>query len=263
MMDFETFKDKFYAEITSLSDGKFVFEDIKRSDGTTYTGLVKRESGINPVLNLEALYECYTDGKSFTNVVDEAIAILSKEKPLSISAEDFIHWDKVRHVLYPRLVPDNELNRAKPHTEVADLLIIYAVRAFADDNGIGEGVVVKELLDTWGIEVETLHEQAMENLIKDGYKSMNMMGAFTSVSNKYKTRGAIEVLNPEVIEEFSDMYIIPSSLDEILFISKDTAEPEALKAMLYEVNESAVEEENRLSYNVYEYRDGNLVVATS
>lgn len=260
MMDFETFKEKFYAEITSLSDGKFVFEDVKRSDGTIYTGLVKRETGINPVLNLDALYELYTDGKSFSTVVDEGVAILSREKPLGISASDFTDWDKIKYVLFPRLVPDNEVYRGKPHTKVADLLIIYTIRAFADEHGIGEGVVVNDLVDLWDISIEDVHKQAMENLIKDGYKSMDMMGAFTSVSNKYKTRGAIECLNPKVIEEFSDMYIIPSSLDEILFISKEDIEPEALKAMLYEVNETAVEEENRLSYNVYEYRDGQLEV---
>lgn len=264
IMDFETFKDKFLAELSNLVDDDLMYEKITRSDGTTYTGLVNRTPGINPVLNMESFFEAYTvDGESFTNVVDKAIEILSQKKPITLSAEDFGNWEKIKDMLFPRLVPDNEVYRSTPHTKVADLLIIYAIRAFADEDGIGEGVIVNDLLDFWGKTIEEVHEQAMANLIEDGYKSMNMMGAFTSVSNKYKTRGAIECLNPKVIEEFSDMYIIPSSLDEILFISKEDIEPEALKAMLYEVNETAVEKENRLSYNVYEYRDGNLVVATS
>ena len=53
----------------------------------------------------------------------------------------------------------------------------------------------------------------------------------------------------------SDLYIIPSSIHELLIIPTTTSEQDAthLKYMIREVNDTQVAEEEILSYNLYYY----------
>ena len=51
----------------------------------------------------------------------------------------------------------------------------------------------------------------------------------------------------------SNLYIFPSSQHELIAIGEKIAEAQALKEMVCDVNNSQVEEKDRLSYCVYKY----------
>ena len=67
-------------------------------------------------------------------------------------------------------------------------------------------------------------------------------------------------------ERFGDVYVIPSSVHEILFVSVDTLRENGLhvsdlKNMVVQVNESVVSPEDWLSDNVYLINEHGLFMA--
>ena len=58
----------------------------------------------------------------------------------------------------------------------------------------------------------------------------------------------------EIVETLGDIYILPSSIHEVLIIPIRTSmEVEALHSMVCEVNDTQVAPEERLSNHVYKY----------
>lgn len=87
------------------------------------------------------------------------------------------------------------------------------------------------------------------------------------LTNKSKIFGAITMLYPDILQCFSeklgsDLYILPSSIHEVILIPKTyKGEKSFLKNMVNEVNEEQVPEEEILSYQVYEYnRENDCIV---
>jgi hypothetical protein len=60
----------------------------------------------------------------------------------------------------------------------------------------------------------------------------------------------------------SDIYILPSSVHELILVPEDqTMDPVQLKALIAEVNDTQVAGEEILSYSLYEYRRDPGVVS--
>ena len=79
------------------------------------------------------------------------------------------------------------------------------------------------------------------------------------LSNKSRVEGAACILYPELIKDFSNvigssLYIIPSSIHEVLLLPSDNLdECDAIKGMIKEINDSQVKIEEVLSYSLYFY----------
>lgn len=269
-MLFTEFTQKMVEELNATGTGSFKSQDITRSSGETYCGIVCSGSGegvsVSPVIHADALYKEYIDGASFESLLDKAKNI-SRQQPrgMNLAPTDITSWYKVKDFIYPRLVPDTGINRSATHVRRADLLVQFAVRVFVDSDGLGEALVRDELLDTWNVSLEELEAVAFDNLAKDEFKIDTFMGQLNVLTNKYKVKGAVEMLNPvamaEVIDKLGDVYILPSSVDEVILMPKDQVDDvNFLKGMVQQVNDTAVEEKDLLSYNIYEYDKENETV---
>ena len=265
-LSFNEFKDELAKKLSAKEDGTFEFQTINRSDGRSYTGLIRKScakptvSEITPVINVNSFYADYVDGQSIDDCVEQASRLIHMEKP-KLHASNLSEWKYVRDIIFPRLVPSNLPSDKFPYKKVADLRIIYVIRAFSNEKNVGEGVVTNDLMEIWGKTVDELHEQAMDNLEREEFHVDDLI-LFEAVSNKFMFRGAVECLNPKVISRYSDYYIIPSSVDEVLFFPKSSGIPvKDIKGMIEFVNNTNIVEEKRLSYNVYEYVNGNLTIA--
>jgi len=264
-MTFEEFKDEVFTKVKDARpDLTLELTEITRSAGEKYTGIAVRGRTLAPVVNLNAFYENYNNGSSVTTVVDEVCNIFEENatpEGLNFDPEETINYDKVNHFIFPRLVPKKDQYLALPHTEVADLLIVFGIRMFENDDGFGEGLVTQDLLESWDVSPEEVLGRSMINLSLETYEDLSM-GPMTMISNRFKSKGAAMALHPEVMTKYSDCYILPSSIDDIIAIPKDAVDDvDMLKEMVKTVNDSKVSENMRLSYNVYEYRDGKLEVA--
>jgi hypothetical protein len=85
------------------------------------------------------------------------------------------------------------------------------------------------------------------------------------MTNREKINGAAEILFPENLDKLSakfdsDIYIIPSSVHEIIAVSAEGKDASELQEMVNEVNMNEVSLEERLSNEVYHYDriKGNL-----
>ena len=106
--------------------------------------------------------------------------------------------------------------------------------------------------------------QANELSIEELQKEMNML----IVTSQEYLNGAIMMMFPEVLKPIAemwgqDLYILPSSIHEVLVLPKSEFEVHELKEMVLEVNLSQVTIEERLSDNVYSFsvESGNVEIA--
>ena len=79
------------------------------------------------------------------------------------------------------------------------------------------------------------------------------------VTNQRGTFGATMILFPDILKVISefygdDLYILPSSIHEILVLPKCSDNVEKLKITVREVNELCVEQKELLSNQVYLYQ---------
>lgn len=180
-----------------------------------------------------------------------------------------------------------------PHVIIEDLAVVFYIDLGVDEQGAMSIKIHNGILETWKVETSKLYEVAMDNLKKQNnsvFQSMNevmfdimlpdvikeyggneeearmfleaMMPQehlMYVVSNKNKVYGACAILNEEIIEEIIEkigdtFYILPSSVHECLVLAaNEEYDRERLEDMVWEVNHTQVEPEERLSNNVYIY----------
>ena len=78
------------------------------------------------------------------------------------------------------------------------------------------------------------------------------------ITNESKLYGAASMLYEEPLHELaekvgSDLYILPSSVHEVIAVSADFSSPDELAEMVYEINMDQVDINDRLSNQVYCY----------
>lgn len=297
-MNFNEFKNYIQEHL-----GEYLSEDykdcemristIKKSSGYEYEGLnISRandaDGGIIPVLNLSEAFEKYAKGQPIEKIC-EGLADVRMNTPIpgSINRTTFTDFQSMKERIFPRLISakgQEEYLSDKPFRKVADLAVVYAVRVQADEHGFAEAVIDDKLLEMWGVDEDTVHQAAIEDLegeepvfvnIEDAMfgsldaheppkfdlESINVDNCsipFFILTNQQKVKGATMALNSkymdQIVEKFGDIYVLPSSTHEVLIVPKTFVDdPDLLAQMVRQVNEDAVQPEDRLSDNVYEY----------
>lgn len=111
-------------------------------------------------------------------------------------------------------------------------------------------------------EAEDENADWREPLGENGGISMRILG------NRSHAYGAAAILYSGVLEELANkenknFYILPSSVHEVILLEeKENENVEALKAMIADVNDTQVEQEEILSYNLYYFnrKDNNITI---
>lgn len=145
-----------------------------------------------------------------------------------------------------------------------------------DDESLGSIVLTKEHVKTLGIDADEIREISRQHLREQAsIRSMNevmleMMGAsaeelplpaedimFVATTNS-KTHGASVMLLDDLLSDFcrnrgiKSAVIIPSSVHEVLIICSESDDSE-INSMIDEVNETQVNENERLSSHCYHF----------
>jgi len=133
------------------------------------------------------------------------------------------------------------------------------------------------MLNSYEISKEALHQQALENMKKDGYEMADLLyqmfgqfmdedseeqedvsleaGKMYVLSNRSKRHGAACLLYEDFLKENlgdTTAFIIPSSIHETLFVPVvDGMTAEAFNQMICQVNEAEVKASERLSNHCY------------
>lgn len=171
-----------------------------------------------------------------------------------------------------------------PHRDFLDLSVIYVV-ADEVDGDLYSIAVTHPFCEKYGIDDEELFDAARKNTMEIGFwartvediladdkgTSVEVLGSappLWAISTNTHRYGASAILfNGEfdkLAERYGmDLYIIPSSIHDVLAVPVKGIEPEELRCMVAIVNDSEVHEEDLLSDNVYRYsrKTGCLTIA--
>lgn len=207
--------------------------------------------------------------------------------------EECLDTSKLKDKVFFSLInaeQNRELLNTVPHREFEDLAIVYRWNIGAGSDGVYTNLVNNDLAEKEGLTENDLYNAASKNtkeLFPVSIKNMNeviseiifgeselgeeMQEEFNEVmmetpnehsmyviTNESKLYGAASILYEEPLHELaekigSDLYILPSSIHEVIAVSADFGSPDELAEMVYEINMDQVDINDRLSNQVYCY----------
>lgn len=244
------------------------------------------------ILYLNPMYEEYRNGKSLDELLAGAAdLIVSAELEMDVS--QVVSPEYIRENIFMCLINrsnNQELLSTVPYQEYQDLAVIYRFRC-SQDPVIASGIITKDLQQKLKLGEDELHTLALENtrkLYPPEVKSMNEVvreilgaeavgleeeaevAAMYVVTNSEKYYGATSVIYDDVLQELAktvgcDLYLLPSSLHEMIAVPSRFGDADALSRMVQDINRSAVGLEEQLSNNVYHYEkeQHSLTLATN
>ena len=193
---------------------------------------------------------------------------------------DINNYEEVKTMIRPRLINGSkEVNPIKVcNPLIGDIQITYGIPLDSNEEGQYTAAITYDYLKFWGITPMELHAQAIANLKEDGYKVkdlgsiLGMPGCAPGMyvlTNRSKLNGAAGILSPYIMEMVKDeidsqIYIIPSSVHEVIILDKRAAEEDKVPYivdMINEINRTEVSPDDKLSDHLYSY-DYNLDIMT-
>ena len=245
------------------------------------------ERMVSPTIYINDIYDKYLQTEDLQETFQEAAEAMDRafrEAPAPSlemrTAKDNIIFQLVN------TAQNEDMLKDKPHREFQDLSIIYRWVVSVDERGISSTVISDNLAKELGMGEEQLFRAAAENtrrILPPVVKSMNevirdmmladgmppevadiMMGQMPPeqtmwvITNERGIDGAASMLYEDKLHKLaesveSDLYILPSSVHEVIAVSVDMGEPETLAQMVAEINMDQVELGERLSNQVYHY----------
>lgn len=271
--------------------GQVKLQEVIKNNGVILQGLVILTEGknVSPTIYLNSFLEAYEAGVPLSRIVDRILEIYEKDSPQqSIDMDFFREFEKVRDGICYRLV-----NRARnkalldriPHVDFLDLSICFYYAYRDCVLGAGSILIHNNHLEMWNCGTEMLMKLAQENTprifpweihgigemmeaaLQDGASvpaSGGSTGEFQDIPiqvlcNAQRVHGAACLIYPEVLGTVADqaqenLYILPSSIHEVLIIAESQADdPAYLREMVRQVNSAHVEPEEILSDSLYFY----------
>lgn len=293
-MNFEEFKREIADEMKQrLEHGEVKVQNIVKNNGVNLTALVimSPNTNISPTIYLEPYFKEMHD-KSFLQIADEIWNVYLRNRNFhEVDVSQFIDWKKAKDRITVKLINDaenQELLKNMPHEKYLDLAVVYYYLVDISGGGAGTILINNFHLELWGIEKEELHSVAVSNykklyrieresmrnilisFLKDAMVEddsfMDDMGMKMYVmTNHLKLYGATAMLFPEELKRIADewgcdLYILPSSVHEVIVLPDLKEEVETLREMVCDVNKNQVDKVERLSNSVYHYiRESDLI----
>ena len=179
-MNYEEFKSYIIEHIIEClpdeyQDADLFYKKIIKNNDTVLEGLqiAKKDDNMIPVLYINGLYKEYQEGKEIDDVVSELADIymessfIEEEFSPDMPFEEIGEYDRIKDKIICRLVnreSNKKLLQDKPFTPVEDLALTYHIQIKGDESGIGSIAITNTMMNTYGVDVAELHEQAMANM---------------------------------------------------------------------------------------------------
>lgn len=258
------------------------------------------ESKVVSMVYLNSYFEQIQQGAKMEEVLSQiADTYQAHYSEHDMDMSEVMDFASVKDKIICKLINEEankEFLQDKPYTKVEDLAAVYQILVDKNVEGTSTITITDDLMDRYGITLEELHDQAMQNmevLQPYSFKGLNenivdlisediareeglnlkeareialeMVQDIPEVmfvlSNDTGMYGAAAILNDsirqEIAEKVGDFYVLPSSIHETLIVPKDAGmELKELEQMVQEVNYTQVPPEERLSDHIYEYDAG-------
>lgn len=263
-------------KINGSKDGLSIYQENDKGAPTIYVDDMYEKFKHND--DLEATL------KEFADIYVEAV---EKMPPIPVSLLADGAKDKIYMVII-NTESNKDILKDAPHREVNDTSVIYRIMVSDDEKGIGSALITNHIAEEMGMNEEQLFKLAAENTPKlfppvvkpmsqvifgmltenggmpkdvaeqvvDGMKGENEL--MWIITNNKGVSGAVNMIFEKNLHELSkgmgdDLYILPSSIHEVIAVPASMGNPEELAEMVLQVNTDVVDVSERLSNQVYHY----------
>lgn len=292
-MNFQQFTDELIRQLTPVfPDGTDIsIQAIPKNNGIFLEALIIHEPNINisPTIYLEDYYTLYKEGTSLDEIC-QIIYDVFFEVRLNhpVDPRFFTDYEQAKNNIVYQLV-NYDKNAARlsdiPHIRHLDLAVVFCCMLRLESGQTASVLIKNEHLNLWQTDVETIKKQAYSNTprllpayiqpITDAIRDLmesnqdlkrllpllseNTAPPLYVLTNETQMCGAACMLYPSLLAEFSesvgkDLYILPSSIHEVLLLPTDTrCADEALCALVRSVNSEQLPPTQQLSDTVYYY----------
>lgn len=268
---------------------------VVKNNGTEYDGInILAERGrVVPNIYLNNYYEQYQTGTSLEHIIEDILCLHEEKRDCNDFYIEY-EFELLKHKIIYRLVnyeKNQSLLETIPHIPFLDLALIFHILVRNNEEGIGTVRITNEHMDYWGINIEELMKYGKKNtsrifpvnihnmkdmieelfeldpaMVEDNIVNFHLLPKQESeipmyiLTNSNGINGAVAMTYTDALKQFSefnhsDLYILPSSIHEVILIPySESLNKAALKEMVMDVNEHQVPEEEILSNEVYLYR---------
>ena len=291
-MKFEEFVEEIIENMQKRVPENYLVQvqNICKNNDLKLTGLTIGDQNLNiyPTIYLEEFYKKYEEGVSFETITDIIWNTYCQNAPKgNWDTSRFIEWRNVKDIICPKIInygANRELLNSVPYRKVCDLAVVYYAVVDICENGVASILLRNEHLKLWGKTEADLYEPALENYRRifsitsrnlddiilelmnckeDISFDENTIVPMIVVTNNKKLNGAAAILFPDELQKIADkmgadLYILPSSVHEIILLSTDnTMTVDELKETVCFVNSNELRQEEVLSDNVYLFNRHN------
>ncbi|GAA6376465.1 hypothetical protein I230019B6_18250 [Firmicutes bacterium i23-0019-B6] len=287
MLNYETFKIELQKE---LDERNIETEEkvISKNNAVKKERIMCKCKGKNmfPLIDLKELFELYEQkGMQSCMVYIQKSFEAENEIP---SKTQYETWEHAKQYIRPEVIHaewNSEFLKDMPHLKYLNLAIIFRFIIAESEEGMASTVITNQFLKHWDIQLNDLLEEGMKNLYKQKftiesiYKKIGLPETEIEnagiemyvMSNTTYQRGAVAIMRPDLLSAFaegikSDLYIIPSSVHELILLPLDeSADTSAMKEMIRETNQLKVDQEEWLSDSLYCFRreSGEVEIAVA
>ena len=258
---------------------------VNKNNETGYDGFSKVDVAVSPTVNVDNIYDIY-ESKGYEAATGKLKELLDNKPPIQDLNDLFGKILKDRLTLklvnYER---NKERLKNMIYKTIGDLAIELRVIIEYAGDGYASTNVTDSILDEMGLSKEEAMQIAIDNgkgdvTLQDMLSLLFDMGVDMGVdidntdyleapmyvlSNKRKLNGAVAMLYSEYLDKVCDkfdsdnVYIIPSSIHEVIVVNAKGINPSDINSIIAEVNNTTVKPDEILSYKLYEYKKGGLL----
>ena len=260
---------------------------FRKNNDTLRHGIFVKGKGemVSPTIYVDRYYSEFLRKKyTIPEIANEIVNTLEKARNRAMEYSKFsIEFDNCKDRIVFFLVSkskNSELLKEVPFVPFLDFAITFHVVCNVENHGIESLRINNQLMEKWGITTSDLYRLAEENsprmfpaeicslsellfgMITDeieGIESENDITPMLILTNSAGVNGASAILYPNLIQKLAmdleaNLYIIPSSIHEILIIPAEEEEGlDSLSSMVEHINANDVSPEEVLSDRAYYY----------
>ena len=298
-MEYREFLENVRKEVESRYDSNVsvTLNHVMKNNGTELDGItiMEKDKNIAPTIYINSFYDRYREGVSLKAVVSEIIRIYNQNKnSININADYFENYENVRKTIVYKLVnyqKNKKLLEDVPYKRVLDLAVVFYCLIEQRKGVSATALIHNEHLRIWNVTEDEIYNDALKNTpvllagsnvpmskilseiagtapVDNDEKVCEYTGEdiLYVLTNSSRVNGAACILYDNLLKKFandvhSDLYILPSSVHEVIIVPKKNAfDKSELADMVREVNEQGVSQDEILSDNVYEYNRKNGLI---
>lgn len=255
--------------------------------------LHKHGEQLSPTIYLNQFYEEYLEGRPLKSILGEIVSTLNNGVPkLEVPASLYDDYEAIKPQIIYRIV-NYQKNREQlascPYLPFCDLAITFRWLVHVDAYGIASSLITNRELELWNVTVEELYKVASQNTqrlfphqiqpiqellsdyINEDFELQNLDSASSLpiyiLTNQNRINGSTCMIYDNALLNFAneqecDIYILPSSIHEVLLIPASYGiDEQSLLSLVHDANRTVVSVTDILSDSIYRYDvSGNRVI---